>query len=156
MQELQRVSGGQRNHLQKMNKSCPNDFSRQDSHRIEKETLTMQKDGISRRSFLKKTTALAVGVSASGLFSGLVYAADQYHYKAVCAMTMEAERDSEGNTLFYHCFFKDPAGVCYGSCYKRVTNIDGTISQVEKQVRCDWHTSRATSVVCDSKNPTWV
>jgi hypothetical protein len=30
----------------------------------------------SRRSFMKKTTALAVGISATTLFSGLVHAAD--------------------------------------------------------------------------------
>jgi hypothetical protein len=111
---------------------------------------------LTRRGFIKNTTALAVGVSAVSLFSGLVNAQEgTYNYYVRCTMTVVAEEDSDTHaTLFYHCFFEDPKGDCQGVCYNFVRGPNGNVvGATPKFVNCQFHKSRATSAVCDSKNP---
>lgn len=75
-----------------------------------------------RRSFMKKTTALAVGISATTLFSGLVYAQGTKSACLIIAMDTGCEFVNNSNTgRCEGCSDSDKVVQCDKDCDGNIT-----------------------------------
>lgn len=116
--------------------------------------------GSTRRSFMKKSVVAAVAASHVTIFSGLVDATGSQQGSGTdwgagepCIMVTEPQLDADGNQIFLHCYFPDPAGECDGVCYIIDDEWPNEGQWKKKFVDCDLHTSRATSVICHALRP---
>lgn len=113
-------------------------------------STVMNFDKHSRRNFLKTTSVLAVGAASVSLFSGLVYANEDYLYMLGPCVFL-AKEDPNSGQPFLECYYqcRDGWPECQTTCWAEDEN--GIWSS--KTVDSRFNTSRATSVVCDSVFP---
>lgn len=127
--------------------------------------INEQNQGISRRSFIKRSTVAAIAATIMMMFTGLVNAADDGYSILdgfACNFVTEPITDMYEFKIGLECYFvkeEDECGSLQTWCYSLKKDVfgnqvyqNGLPVYISKSVHCLTNDSKSKSVICDTKN----